>query len=126
MEGRSLWLPQSAAVIERLTLHVNKKNAMREGNLAAIAELWTTNWGGVLCTHITSNLLPTMAKPKKLSQKQLLDAIKRATRDGEAIYEFLPGARKLDFYKLYCDRLIKPAGTRRMGWQATEKALKGR
>lgn len=58
-------------------------------------------------------------KPKKLTQAQLLESIVEATMDGKALYEFLPGARKLDFLDMYCQRWIKPGGTNKQGWVST-------
>lgn len=63
-------------------------------------------------------------KPGKISQIELLRQIIKATRRGEAIYEFFPGSTKMDFIHLYCDGLTKPGGTRKKGWVATQAGIK--
>lgn len=58
---------------------------------------------------------------KKISKDQLLWEIVQATEEGDAIYEFFPGSKKMDFIHLYCDGLIRPGGTHKQGWVATKK-----
>ncbi len=62
----------------------------------------------------------------KLDRDQLLEVIVKETSKGKgkAVYEFYPGAKKMDFIELYCDGFINPGGTNKAGWRATPAGTK--